>query len=110
MLFFLDRRQIHRKPSTAIKARAKVDIEPITMPFRKCDVLLLLMGETPDDERGSECGSTAGNPRVPRQALWMGKPHSSRFPTKELLLNVPRTPTFGISPEKKLVDRLRKRR
>jgi hypothetical protein len=35
------------KPSIAIKARAKVDIEPITMPFRKCDVLLLLMGETP---------------------------------------------------------------
>jgi hypothetical protein len=47
MLFFLDNKQTQRKPSIAIKARAKVDIEPITMPFRKCDVLLLLMGETP---------------------------------------------------------------
>jgi hypothetical protein len=47
MLFFLDSKQIHRNPSTAIKASAKVDIEPITIPFRKCDVLLLLIGETP---------------------------------------------------------------
>jgi hypothetical protein len=47
MLFFLDSKQIHKNPSTAIKATAKVDIEPMTMPFRKCDVLLLLIGETP---------------------------------------------------------------
>ena len=47
MFFFLDNKQIHRKPSIAINARAKVDIEPITMPFTKCDVLLLLTGETP---------------------------------------------------------------
>ena len=117
MLFFLDSKQIQRNPSTAIKARAKVDIAPMTMPFRKCDVLLLLIGETPirnknkwqhqlvrhmhqywvkriwccdqiemedlpAEESGSECGSTAGKPSVPRQALWMGKPQSSRFPTK----------------------------
>jgi len=40
------------------------------------------MEDLPAEESGSECGSTAGKPSVPRQALWMGKPQSSRFPTK----------------------------
>jgi hypothetical protein len=37
--------------------------------------------DLPAEERGSECGSTAGKPRVPRQAFWMDRPQSSRFPT-----------------------------
>ena len=39
------------------------------------------MEDLPAEESGSECGSTAGKPRVPRQAFWMDKPQSSRFPT-----------------------------
>lgn len=203
MLFFLDRRHIQRKPSTAINARAMVDIEPITMPFRKCDVLLLLIGETPvcDREMTPSISHTHIAPNLVRRAStlrrWLRngrlaswgegirmrqhgrKPEGStaslldgqstklQIPNEpanaielsceemhhgieyrlcsrssrnaqicscllqlcshiiksndtskkverkmgpnlkayELLLKVPRTPTFGISPEKKLVDR-----
>jgi len=39
------------------------------------------MKDLPAEENGSECGSIAGKPRVPRQPFWMDTTQSSRFST-----------------------------
>jgi len=39
------------------------------------------MEDLPAEESRLECGSTSGKLRVPRQAFWMDRPQSSRFPT-----------------------------